>query len=200
MEPDTAAWVRVRSAEPVECQKAIVLAEKSWSVLGIAVVLGKRGEGYNLIGNVVPDVSFPGNVPLGSSSNLPSQRWVAGAGSATDPARLQLGEVALEEADLVLAVQARRVGGAALDAEMVVDLAAVDGRGGLRDQLGAAHVLAIPVSGAGQADLGALRGAAVGGVLVAGVEVDVFGDGAGSVLLGVRDVNGNGMGSGELTM
>lgn len=125
-------------------------------VLGIAVVKGEKGEkgekgggGYNLIGNVVPDVSFPGNVPLGSSSNLPSQRGVAGAGSAADPTRLQLSEVALEEADLVLAVQARGVGGAALDAEMVVDLAAVDGRGGLRDQLGAAHGLAIPVGGAG---------------------------------------------------
>lgn len=146
----------------------------------------------------MPDVSFPGNVPLGSSSNLPSQRRVAGSGRATDPARLQLGEMALEEADLVLAVQARGVGGATLDAEMVVDLAAVDGRGGLRDQLRAAHGLAIPVSGAGQADLGALRGAAVGGVLVAGVEVDVFGDGAGSVLFGVRDEMGMEWGRGSI--
>lgn len=96
--------------------------------------------------------------------------------------------MALEEADLVLAVQAGRVGGAAHDAEMVVNLAAVDGRGGLRDQLGAAHVLAIPVGRAGQADLGTLLGASVGGVFEAGVKVDVLGDGAGSVLLGVRDV------------
>lgn len=138
----------------------------------------------------MPHTSVPSNRPLGSSSNLPSQCWVAGASGAADPARLQLGEVALEEADLVLAVQAGRVGGAAHDAEMVVDLAAVDGRGGLRDQLGAAHGLAIPVSGAGEADLGALCGAAVGEVLEARAEVDVFGDGAGAVLLGVRDVMG----------
>lgn len=130
--------------------------------------MGERS-GYNLIGDVVPDVSFPDNIPLGSSSNSPSQRRVAGASGAAHPARLQLGEVALEEADLVLAVQARGVGVAALDAEMVVDLSLVDGRGGLGDQLGAAHVLAVPVGGAGEADLGALLGAAVGGVLVAGV-------------------------------
>lgn len=97
----------------------------------------------------MPDVGLPGDIPLGNSSNLPSQCGVAGTGGAADPARLQLSEVALEEADLVLAVQARGVGVAALDAEMVVDLSTVDGRGGLGDQLGAAHGLAIPVGGAG---------------------------------------------------
>lgn len=97
----------------------------------------------------MPDVSLPGDIPLGNSSNLPSKRGVAGAGRAADPARLQLSEVALEEADLVLAVQARGISIAALDAEMVVDLSAVDGRCGLGDQLSAAHGLAIPVGGAG---------------------------------------------------
>lgn len=166
----------------------MVLAEKSWWVLEAVLRKLGRGGNYNLIGNVVPDTSIPNSVPLGSSSDLPSQCWVAGAGCAADPARLQLSEVALEEGDLVLAVQAGRVGGAAHDAEMVVDLAAVDGRGGLRDQLRAAHVLAIPVSSAGQANLGTLLGASVGGVLEAGAKVDVFGDGAGSVLFGVRSV------------
>ena len=110
---------------------------------------GEEGGIYNLIGNVVPDASIPDNVPLRRSSNLPSQRRIARPRRATNPPRLQLGKVALEEADLVLAVQARGIGGAAHDAEMVVDLPAVDGRGGLRDQLGAAHVLPVPVGGAG---------------------------------------------------
>lgn len=153
MELETAAWARVRAAEPVECQKATVLAEKSWvGVRGCFGLGEKRGRGvgaYNLISNVVPDASIPDDIPLGRSSNLPSQRWIARPRRATNPPRLQLREMALEEADLVLAVQARGVSGAAHDAEMVEDLPAVDGRGGLRDQLGAAHVLPVPVGGAG---------------------------------------------------
>jgi hypothetical protein len=192
----------VSASEPVECQNAIVLAEKSCKVLEIAVSLVVSGEGgyYNLIGNVVPDVSIPVDAPLGVSSNVPSQQRVAGASFAADPASLQLGEMALEEADLVFAEQARWVGRAALDAEVVEDVTTVDGSGGLRDQLGAAHGLAVPVGRAGQGDLGTLLGAAIGGVLVAGVEVDVLGDGAGSVLFGCERCYGHGMVLREHTM
>jgi hypothetical protein len=33
VEPDTAETVRVSGLAPVECQKAMVLAEKSWMVI-----------------------------------------------------------------------------------------------------------------------------------------------------------------------
>jgi len=53
---------------------------------------------------------------------------------ARDPAVLHLDEVRLEEADLVLAVDARRVGVLAHHREVVEHLAAVDGGLGLRDE------------------------------------------------------------------
>jgi hypothetical protein len=55
---------------------------------------------------------------------------------ARDPAVLHLDEVRLEEADLVLPVDARRVGVLAHHREVVEYLAAVDGGFGLRDEPG----------------------------------------------------------------
>ena len=57
---------------------------------------------------------------------------------------LHLGEVALEEVDLVLALGGGGVGGGVLHGEVVEDLAFIDGGASLRDQLGAEHGLAVP--------------------------------------------------------
>jgi hypothetical protein len=67
---------------------------------------------------------------------------------------------------------------------MVEELARHKGRGRrlLRNQLGTAHVLAIPVGGIIESDFGALSGTAVGRVLVARGEVDIVCDWAGAVL------------------
>lgn len=89
--------------------------------------------------------------------------------------------MALKEINLVLTIDTRRIGPVAHHAEVVVDFALVDGRGGLRDQLDASHGLAIPVSGAVEGELGALLGDGVGGVLVGGGEGDVLVDGFGAV-------------------
>jgi hypothetical protein len=89
--------------------------------------------------------------------------------------------MALEEADLVLAVDAGSIRSASLDAEMIPDCSGVDRGCCLRDQLSAAHGLAIPVRSGVEGELCAFRGASICGVLVAGVEVYVFGDSAGSV-------------------
>ena len=70
---------------------------------------------------------------------------VGGAGLAADPAVLHLGEVALEEADLVLAARARRVRLPPHRAEVVEYPPLVDRRLGLRDQLDPPHVLPVPV-------------------------------------------------------
>lgn len=134
------------------------------------------GRKVDLVGNVVPHIGVPVDAPLGLAADAPPQQGVRDARGARLPAGLELGEVALEEGDLVLAGQGGGVGVLAHEREVVEDLALVDGSRGLGNQLGTAHVLAVPVGRVVEGDLGTLLGAAVGRVLVVGREVDIGGD------------------------
>ena len=67
------------------------------------------------------------------------------------------------------------------DGEVVVDFSYVDGGGGLGDQLGAAHGLAVPEGGVVDCYFDTLGGGGVGRVFEGGGEVDIVGDGAGTV-------------------
>lgn len=135
---------------------------------------------YDLVDDVVPLICLQINFPLALTSYEPLQVRVGSALLATDPAVLELCEVALEEADLVFVGGARHVGTAALDAEVVVYRAAVDCGLGLRDQFCAPHV-AVPFGGAVDGDLGALLGVCVASVLVRWREVHVGCHWAGTV-------------------
>lgn len=134
------------------------------------------GVKVDLVGNVVPHVGVPVDAPLGLATNAPPQQGIRSASGARLPAGLELGKVALEEGDLVLAGKGRGVGVLAHEREVVEDLALVDGGRGLGDQLGTAHGLAVPEGRLVEGDLGTLAGARVGRVLEAGREVDVGGD------------------------
>ena len=125
--------------------------------------------------NVMPYPSGERYVPVRLAIHVPPQRLIQRSLLAVDDSELQLREVALEEADLVLLVPGRRVRGRVLHAEVVEDLALVDRCRGLRDQLRAEHVVAVPDGTVVDGDLDALRTAAVCRVLVAGGEVDVVG-------------------------
>jgi hypothetical protein len=105
---------------------------------------------------------------------------------------LHLGEVALEESDLVLVVLGRLVGAGSLDREVVVDLALVDGGGGLGNQLSPEHGLAVPLGSLIDGDLDTLLGASVGGVLELRVEIDVVGNSTGTVDVVLVSANGIG--------
>ena len=95
----------------------------------------KRGKAtYDLVGKVVKDTGLPLiNTPLALLADHPLQLGVAGARLATDPAGLELSEVALEEVDLVLAEQTWGVVLLAGDGEVIPHLALVDGRRRLRN-------------------------------------------------------------------
>lgn len=134
------------------------------------------GRKVDLVGNVVPHAGVPVDAPLGLATDAPPQQGVRDARGARLPAGLEFGEVALEEGDLVLAGGGRGVGILAHQREVVEDLALVDGGRGLGDQLGTAHVLAVPVGRVVEGDFGTLVGAGVGRVLVAGGEIDIGGD------------------------
>jgi len=139
------------------------------------LLLPQWGEGaYDLIGNVVPDAGLPFNLPLALLVGHPLEIRIAGTLLAGDPAVLELSEMALEEADLVLVVGAGRVGVLAHDAKMIKDLAGGNGRLGLRDQLSAAHSLAVPEGCAVESELGALLRDCVVGVLEVCRQVDVL--------------------------
>lgn len=131
------------------------------------------GSKVDLVGNVVPDISSPLDTPLGLAANAPPKQSVRDARGAREPTGLELGEVAFEEGDLVLPGGGRGVDVLSHQGEVVVDLALVDGSGGLGDQLGAAHVLAVPVGRVVERDLGSLPGTSVGWVLVVRREVDI---------------------------
>lgn len=124
------------------------------------------GAEVDLVGDVVPDPGQELGAPPGITADHPPQEGVVGPGRAAQPPGLELGEVALEEGDLVLARLGGGVGVLPHDAEVVPDLAPVDGRGRLRDQLGPAHVLAVPERRRVQRELDALGRRPVGRVLV----------------------------------
>lgn len=89
--------------------------------------------------------------------------------------------MALEEANLVFTVDAGGIGRAPLDAEMVPHFSGVDRSFCLGNQFRASHRLAVPVCRTVEGELCALLGAGVCRVLVAGRQVHVAGDRAGSV-------------------
>jgi len=130
------------------------------------------------ISDVMPYPSGERDVPMRLAIHVPPQRLIQRSLLAVDEPILQFCEVALEEADLVLLVRGRRVGGRVLHAEVVEDLALIDRCLGLRDQLRAEHIVAVPDGAVVDGDLDALCTAAVCRVLVAGGEVDVVGHGA----------------------
>jgi hypothetical protein len=130
----------------------------------------------------VPNTSSPVSAPMRVTADVPSQQRVRSSRLSTDPAGLQLGEMALEEAYLMFAVDARRVGGSVHDAEMVVDLSRIDGGGRLGNQFCSTHVLPVPVGGAVEGELETRCTSAIGWVLVAGIESEVGSDGSASVL------------------
>ena len=74
----------------------------------------------------------------------------------------------LEEVDLMLSVDAWSVGCGALHAKVVPDFAGVDCGLGLGNQFCPAHVLAIPVCGAVQGELGTLLATRIRWVLIRG--------------------------------
>lgn len=131
--------------------------------------------------HVVPNVGLPLRLPLGVLRDHELQVGVLGALLTGDPAVLQLGKVAFEEADLVLAVLRRGIGILAEYAEVVKHFAAVDSSLSLGDQLDASHVLSIPEGGRVQCKLGSLLRYRVRRVLEVGREVDVLFDRARSV-------------------
>jgi hypothetical protein len=99
------------------------------------------GREVDLVSNVVPLVCLELRLPLALAADHPLKVGVRGTGFAIDPAVLELREVALKEGDLVLVRGAWDVRGTPLDREVVEDGALVDGCLGLRDELGAPHVL-----------------------------------------------------------
>ena len=122
----------------------------------------------------MPNPRLPLRLPLALLARHPLQIRITRAALPANPAVLELGEMALEEADLVLAVDAGRVNVLAHDAKVVKHLARGNCRFRLRDQLDAPHVLAVPEGGAVERELGALLGDGVVGVLVRGGQLDVF--------------------------
>lgn len=135
----------------------------------------------DLVGDVVPFAGGKVGLPLTDTSNHPLQAVVAGRLLTADEAVLHLRKVRLEEAHLVLLVLGWWVHTGVLHAEVVVHLALVDGSGGLGDQLGAKHSIIVPNGGLVKSNLDTLLRAAVGRVLVGGVQVDVVGDRASAV-------------------
>jgi len=104
------------------------------------VELDGAGAEVDAVGDVVPVAGDELGVPLRLAADVPVEVVVGAALLAV----LHLGEVALEEVDLVLTLGGGGVGGGVLHGEVVEDLAFVDGGAGLGDQLGAEHGLAVP--------------------------------------------------------
>jgi len=141
------------------------------------VELDAAGAEVDTVGDVVPGIGSELGIPLRLATGVPVEVVVR----TTLGAVLHLGEVTLEEVDLVLSSRRRRVCACVLHGEVVEDLALVDGGAGLRDQLGTEHGLAVPRRGLVVGDLDALLGACIGGVLGRGVHVDVVFRAAGAV-------------------
>lgn len=152
------------------------------------------GAEVDLVGLVMPDSGVSVGAPLRVALHAPPQQRIRHARGTRQQTGLELGEVALEDADLVLARLGRGVDVAPHKREVVEHLALVHGGRGLRYELGAAHRLPVPVGRAVQGDLGALLGPVVGRVLVRGEEVDVgcYLGGAVDVVLVGPDLVGSG--------
>jgi hypothetical protein len=131
------------------------------------------GAEVDIVCNVVPDVGIKASAPLCLAANTPLKGWVAGSGSTGEETVLQLGEMGLEKVDLMLKVGSWGIGSGSLDREMVVDMSLVDSSRSLWDQLCTSHVLAIPVGGLVDADLGSLVGGTVGWILITGRKIHV---------------------------
>lgn len=101
------------------------------------------GVKVDVICKVIPVAGLELDRPLRLAPCVPPQGVVFAAGATV----LQLGEMAFEEGDLVLVRGARRVGGLRGQREMVVEVAGAQVGGGLGDQFGALHVLAVPGGG-----------------------------------------------------
>lgn len=150
------------------------------------VVAGRVPEGdlvgrkVNLIDDIVPLVRLELRLPFALAPDHPLQVRVGRARLAIDPPVLELGEVALEEGDLVFVCGAGHVCCGSLDGEVVVYRALVDGGFGLGDEFCPPHVR-VPLCGVVNRDLHTLLGSRVAGVLEVWREIDVFGDGAGAV-------------------
>jgi hypothetical protein len=157
------------------------------------------GGEVDLVGDIMPLISLELNLPLALSSDHPlparsisrclayisafalcSQVGVARARFSVHPSILQLREVALEEADLMLVCRTRDVGCRPLNGEMIEHGSLVDGGLRLGNQLRAPHVT-VPLRCAVDCDLRALFAAGIADVLEVGREIHVFGDGARSV-------------------
>lgn len=116
---------------------------------------GVRAE-VDLIGYVVPHIGGKLDFPLRLTVGHPAEIGIRCATGAAEPADFHLGEVALEEVDLVLSGRGGRVCVAAQHAEVVPDLPRVDGRGRLWNQFRASHRLPVPIRRRIQRDLDTL--------------------------------------------
>ena len=93
----------------------------------------------------MPYTSIPVYAPLGLPTNIPSQQRIRIASLSRDPSGLQLREMGLEKADLMLSVYAWGVGGRLHDAKVVPNLPRVDFCRSLGNQFSSPHRLPIPV-------------------------------------------------------
>jgi hypothetical protein len=82
----------------------------------------------------------------------------------------------LEEADLVLSIDAWWVGIRAHNAEVIPDFSGVDCCRSLGDQFYSPHILPIPICSAVECEFRSLLAARIGGVLVIWREVDIRGN------------------------
>jgi hypothetical protein len=142
----TLAWQAQHTKMPVRTVTGSARRERSRRLDKRVVTSGvpKRDlvrREVDLVRNIVPLIRLELDLPLALAADHPLQVGVGSPGLAVDPAVLELREVALKEADLVLIGCAGDVGRAPLDREVVEDGALVDGCLGLRNELSAPHVL-----------------------------------------------------------
>lgn len=121
----------------------------------------------------MPDISHKLNLPFALPSDHPLQVGIARPALTVHPSILQLREMALEEADLMLVGCAWDISSRSLYREMVVDSALVDGSCCLRDKLCSPHIR-IPFRSVVNGDFSALFRVRVRGILVARRQVHVF--------------------------
>lgn len=121
----------------------------------------------------MPNTSSPISAPLTSRTSIPSQQRITRTRFPTDPTTLHLGEMTLEEGDLMFSVNTWGVGCGMHHTEMVVDLSASNSSLGLGNQLGTTHGLPVPEGGFVDGNLCSEGGSGVGGVLVAAIDGNI---------------------------